>query len=180
MIIKTLFHIFIIFKDTPLSRDCMHKDSDLVPSITKYCHKHTESVLSPTTEKKDLRLNWVSVSLWQQSFCWRCTVHRKGTKRTTEKWHLVLLGHKLGRKSEWVAHLLPFALFVLFDASFQVLSVLSGGSGMEHIVTTSLRRLQASRCRVTIHPLIAFLLAPRFPNPLKLFYTSGPRCIRET
>lgn len=76
----------------------MHKDSDLVPSITKYCHKHIESVLSPITQKKDLRLNWVSVSLWQQFFCWRCTVHRKGTKRTTEKWHLVLLGHKLGRK----------------------------------------------------------------------------------
>lgn len=58
-----------MFKDTSLSKDCMHRDSDLVPSITQHCHKHMQSVLSPTPQKKDLRLNWVSVSLWQQFFC---------------------------------------------------------------------------------------------------------------
>lgn len=103
MINKILFHIFNIFKESPLSKDCLHKGSDTVPSITKYCHKHTQSVLFPTPHKKDLRLKWVSVPLWQQCFCWRHTMHRKGTKKTTEKWHLVLLGHKLGRKPSRVS-----------------------------------------------------------------------------
>lgn len=63
MIDKILFCIFNVFKDTPLSKDCLHKGSDIVPSIKKYCHKHTQSVLLPTPHKKDLRINWVSVSL---------------------------------------------------------------------------------------------------------------------
>lgn len=63
----------------------------------------TQSVLFPTPHKKDLRLKWVSVPLWQQCFYWRHTMHRKGTKKTTEKWHLVLLGHKLGRKPSRVS-----------------------------------------------------------------------------
>lgn len=112
MINKLLFHIFNIFKDTFLSKDWVHRDSDLVPSITKYCHKHIQSVLSPTPQKKDLRLNWVSVSLWQQFFCWRHTMHRKGTKRKQKNDILFCWGTSLEEnQAECGAHLWPFALF---------------------------------------------------------------------
>lgn len=91
---------------------------------------------------------------------------QKRNQENNRKMTSCFAGAQAWKKTSGLLIYCPLHYFVLFDTSFQVLSILSG---LEPIITTSLRMLQASRCRVPVHLLILFLLAPRFPIPLKLF-----------
>lgn len=114
--------IYLTFlKGNPLSKDCMHQGSDLVPFTAIYFYKRMQVCVLSYMHKKDLRLNWVSVLLWQQFLRWRWAhmVHRKETRTTIEKLHLVFSQTQPWKKDKQ-SKLLGSCLlhyFVLLDAT---------------------------------------------------------------
>lgn len=154
MINKILFHIFNIFKESPLSKDCLHKGSDTVPSITKYCHNHTVCFSPPHIKRT---WGWSGLVCHYDSSVLLKTHHaQKRDQEDNRKMTSCFAGAQAWKKTKQSKLLICCLLhyFVLLEASVQVLCVLSEGSGLEHMITTSPRRLQANRCRVTVHPLI--------------------------